>query len=79
MREPSRPTASASESLGGLVAAFSRPSPIGRARACAAAVVSAAPATTSQMAEPAPSLSTTQPPTRLAAMKLSDPHSRMRP
>ena len=44
-----------------------------------AAVVSTAPATTSQMAEPAPSLSTTQPPTRLAAMKLSDPHSRMRP
>ena len=68
-----------SHSRGGLVAAFRRPSPTGRARPCAAAVVSAMPAMTSQMADALPNRSTTQPPTRLAAMKLSEPQTRMWP
>ena len=73
---PRHPT---SCSRGGLVAALRRPSPIGRARPCAAITVMTPPATTSQMADAGPRRSTTQPPAKLAAMKLSEPHSRMRP
>ena len=64
-------------------AAWSRPS-AGRARSAAAGRArrqrsAPRPPTTSQMADAGPSRSTTQPPQKLAAMKLSEPHSRMRP
>ena len=65
------------------VAAFGvSPCPIGpslRSSPWAASAVSATPIATSQTTAGGPNRSTTSPPQKVAAMKLSEPHSRIRP